>query len=160
MGARGAGEGGGEMSLEEERAARREREERKQREAAEEVCLALLRENPGADYLAALAAVEERVGWAGSKENFAKGPWRSAKIRERKERTGRGMVVGPTPPPGPAPAVGDVLLAHHSPIGQLTVRREGSSSFRIIFSASLRDRETAERIMSILTGILHDGALG
>lgn len=61
------------------------------RDAVRDYCLEKLREDPERDYSVVLREVRKRwSGWEGDEGRlyFIRSPWRSAKLRERKERTG------------------------------------------------------------------------
>lgn len=132
-----------------------------------DIALEALRADPDADYREVLERVRAEVGWHDEDFAFARGPWRMAKYRERKERTGSCFHTKPEPKPRPAiepeantdtlRLLGAPILSHATPHGTLTVRREGTG-YRLICSVIL-DCDEAGGLARLITGVMRDRAL-
>lgn len=139
-------------------------------------CLEKLRGDPNYDCTRAFNEVKA-MGWTGARMNFNSGPWRRAKMIERRERTGSFWHAGKHPgvrkkveEPAPAPQVetaavelpargdgGVPLIDYRTTVGSVTVRPEGGQ-WRMIYSARL-DRRTIEHLLPLLTAMLQANVL-
>lgn len=139
-------------------------------------CLDRLRKEPDVVY-GAVVAIAVGLGWDQPEHSFRVGPWRRAKMAERKERTGtpwrkphpgpkrRDVVVAPSPEPAVSsappvePALNPALpvIDYRTSAGTLLVRPEGSA-FRVIYHVAL-DRTTVEHLLPLLTAMMQAGVL-
>lgn len=146
-------------------------EEHKQR--AREICMNILRKAPDAEWRVARIEVKRRLGFYYPEKAFIRGPWRIAKMKVRKERTGsirkkeKRPVEAPTPAPtepeedtpaqgvpeDPAPvraqpraseeSSGDVIFSARTPRGTLVVRRRDDGEFDVDGKFRASDEDVA-----------------